>query len=248
MSTPVSQIPVLVFCGGKGIYVDASGCRLNKALVPIAGLPMASWVIRLYARHGFRRFFLAAGIQADRLSQALSHVPDKVFPSDLTWEVMETGPDATTWERLGACEDRLASAPVFSLAYCDALADIDLTAMLHTHEKNGTILSLAAVFQPTRFRLLGLRPPDPLVRGFAETPILRTDRINGGFYFTDRRLFAVGRGAARESNGSVSLEGAVLERLIKDRQVAAIPVNAPCFFLDGERDIEAMTGLAHRVV
>jgi glucose-1-phosphate cytidylyltransferase len=247
MNIRKDRVPVIILCGGKGIYVDASGQRRNKALVVVAGLPMVAHVMLLYAKHGFRRFLLSAGVQGTEFLEVLDGIRGRVFPGDLLYEIRQTGEHATTWPRVTAWEPQLADVPVFAICYCDSLADIDLTTALQAHLEHGKLLSLAAVFQPTRFRLIGLRPPDPTVRGFAEKPILRSDRINGGFYFAKPGLFDWGRKIAQSQATPVSLEGAVLESLVEARQVTSFVVDGEFRFLDGERDIDALARLAGRL-
>lgn len=239
-----SSIPVIILCGGRGVFVDTSGERRNKALVPVGGLPMVANVIRMYARYGYRQFLLSVGIQSAQLATTLEQVQRRAFPTDLTWEVLDTGAEAPTWPRIAAWEARLAGVSTFAITYCDSLVDMDLAAALLAHEKNKTVLSLTAVLQPSRFRFLGLRPPDPLVRGFAEKPILRTDRINGGFYFARATLFDWVRRRQWANVNSLSLEGFILEGLVKDRQASCYMEDGEFRFLDGERDIEPLARLA----
>ena len=241
------QVPIIILCGGTGLYVDGSGQRRNKALVPVDGLPMVAHVMRLYARFGFRKFLLTAGRQSESFPAALEEVRELAFPSDLSIELLSSGEDSPTWPRLTACEARLGKVEGFGIAYCDSLADIDLAAALDAHRTSGLALSLAAVFLPTRFRLLGLRPPDPLVRGFAEQPILRSDRINGGFYFAKPELFKLGRESVGSKEATAAFEGVILEKLVAAGQVASFLVNGEFRCLDGERDISPIAQLAKRL-
>ena len=247
MNIRIDQVPVIILCGGNGIYIDASGQRWNKGLVKIASLPMVAHVMRLYARAGFRRFLLSTGIQSGEFAGVLDSVRRQSFPNDLVYEIRETGEQSPTWPRIAAWEPQLKETTTFGIAYCDSIVDIELTSALQAHLKHGKILSLAAVFQPTRFRLLGLRPPDPVVRGFAEQPILRSDRINGGFYFAKPKLFDWARTIDQTQQDLLSLEGKVLEKLVEARQVASYFVDGEFRFLDSERDIEPLVRLSQRI-
>jgi glucose-1-phosphate cytidylyltransferase len=247
MNVRTDQVPVIILCGGKGIYVDASGQRRNKALVPIAGLPMVAHVMRLYVRHGFRRFLLSTGIQGPEFPRIVGGLRSRALPEGVAVELLETGEQTTTWPRIASWEPQLKGTAAFCISYCDVLADVDLAAALQEHLTHGKVLTLAAVFQPTRFRLLGLRPPDPVVRGFAEQPILRSDRINGGFYFAKPELFDRARDIPQAEQQALSLEGKVLETLVAARQVVTYFVDGEFRYLDAERDIEPMARLATRI-
>jgi len=52
---PVSEIPVVILCGGMGTRLrEASGDKLPKPLVDIGGRPVLWHIMKMYQAHGFR--------------------------------------------------------------------------------------------------------------------------------------------------------------------------------------------------
>lgn len=243
------DIPVVVLCGGRGVYVDGSGVRRVKPLVEIAGEPLVVHLLRHYADHGFGRFILSAGYQRAELAAALARLPGATAGAggaeiearlaDLPCriEVVDSGEAASTGDRIRACEGRLGAAPIFAATYSDSLSTVDLGAMAAAHLAHGKIATLLAARVPTRFRILGMRPGETIVRGFATKPVIRNDFINGGFYFFRREvlgpdLLGAGRG--------IVLEETVLDALAARGELIAFPFEGPWRFYDAERDAVAL--------
>ena len=257
MSHPVNEfagVPVVIFCGGNGIFIDGTGTRRNKSLVPVAQEPLVAHVIRIYLRVGFRTFVLAAGYQYEALLASLksgyASMPDATNPALLhatvdgvacSIRVVSTGEIAPTGERLKACMPYLKNQPWFCVTYSDTLSDVNLADMYRFHKHHGKVASLLAAQYPTRFRILGIRGGESEVRGFSKHPVLRGEPINGGFYFFSRRIFD---DHFLEGSGVV-LEDAVLDRLAAARELMAYPYVGAWQNLDAERDLVPLTGIAN---
>lgn len=245
MSRPdFAAIPVAILCGGRGIFIDESGRRINKALVRIAGRPLVAHVIRHYAAAGFRRFVLAAGDQADELRAALAASPETggtETGGELSVTVVETGADAMTGERLHRLIPQLGAPDWFCATYSDTVSDLDLASLIAAHHRHGRLATMVATQMPSRFRILGLRPGDTQVRGFLDKALIENDPINGGFYVFQGAVLSP-RYLGDPTPGLV-LETTVLERLVEDRQLEAWPYGGGWHFLDSERDIPAVTAL-----
>lgn len=249
----LDTVPVVVLCGGRGIYIDDSGRRLNKALVRIAGEAMVMHVLRGYLAAGFRRFVLAAGDPAAALEALLRdgyagrRRPDgalavTVDGKGATVRVVDTGADGATGDRLRAVRSDLGTAGRFCVTYSDTLCDVDLRAIFAAHQGHGRLATMLATQMPTRFRILGLRQNETLIRGFLEQPLIENDPINGGFYVFEDAVLGP-RYLGGDQPGLV-LETTVLERLVADRQLVAYPYRGAWHYLDSERDIPRVTEVA----
>jgi glucose-1-phosphate cytidylyltransferase len=109
------------------------------------------------------------------------------------------------------------------------------------HLREGRIATLVAARVPTRFRVLGLRDDESLVRGFASKSVIQKDFINGGFYCFLPKIFdADYLGVSPE----IVLEDAVLDKLARDRQLTAWTYEGPWQHLDSERDLGKLEALA----
>lgn len=261
----IGAIPVVILCGGQGIYLPGSSRRNNKALVEIDGEPMVVWVMRSYVAAGFRHFILAAGGCAPDLAPLFvrrypasvdSGLPGPTAQTDLRFQldgvvcrlaIRDTGAETATGERIRRVAADLATAPVFAVTYSDTLCDIDLAAMYAAHRQHGRLATMMATQAPTRFRILGLRPGDPLVRGFLENPLIENDPINGGFYLFQSALLGERYLGRPDPEGAGVLETTVLERLVEDRQLVAYPYGGAWHYLDSERDIPQVEAVARKL-
>lgn len=248
--TDISSIPVVILCGGKGIYVDDSGQKINKALVNINGQAMVTWVMRHYAAAGFRHFILASGMPCAQLAAVL---PSSTICHENEFEVqyaeatcrvriVPTLPQANTGDRINACRTHLSEASCFCVTYSDTLSDVNLVEELNFHQTNGQIATLIAASYPVRFRILGMRLGESLIRGFAQRPVIETAPINGGYYiFNSEILSERYLGATKEH---LVLENEVLEQLAADGKLRAYTHKGQWQNLDSERDLEALSAIA----
>jgi glucose-1-phosphate cytidylyltransferase len=247
-----AQVPVVILCGGLGIYIDDTGIRRNKALVAVDGEPMVIQVMRLYVRAGYRTFVLAAGYQSDILAAVLATAhssgadasdPDlfeiTINGAPCAVRVVRSADTATTGDRLLACRQYLEPFQWFCVTYSDTLSDVNLTDMQRFHCGHGKVATLMAAEYPTRFRILGIRLGETKVSGFAARPVLGMEPINGGFYFFSNHLFD-DRFLGSKPNNSV-LEDEPLERLASAQELMAFAHQGAWQNLDSERDLVPLT-------
>lgn len=240
----MKDVPVIILCGGRGIYVDGSGERILKALVPVTGEPMLFHVMARYLAAGAGRFLLCAGYQQDRLDRLLldrgaQALGDRTYSLSVLGRpcqisVVDTGVESPTGDRISRVAPLLGEASVFAVTYSDTLCNVSLSNVLEFHRRHGRLATLLAVRVPTRFRILGMRLGETQVRAFADSPVIRNDYINGGFYFFDRAV--LGPGYLGVGTGVV-LENSVLETLAASQQLQAYPYEGAWQYLDAERHI-----------
>jgi len=106
---------VVILCGGQGTRIRDVADDVPKPMIPIGGQPILWHIMRLYARHGFRRFVLCLGYKGWAIKRFFLDL--RLFENDFTvtthapgrvevhpprrgeeWHVTlaETGPDAMT--------------------------------------------------------------------------------------------------------------------------------------------------------
>jgi glucose-1-phosphate cytidylyltransferase len=76
----------------------------------------------------------------------------------------------------------------FFLTYGDAVADMDVDALLAAHRSHGKALTVSAVHPAGRFGEMNVE--DGVVTGFAEKPQMQKCYINGGFMVLRREFVA----------------------------------------------------------
>lgn len=256
MNPTFQTIPVAILCGGKGVVLDELGGRLNKALIPVNSMPLFWWVIAHYAACGAAEFVLAVGMQPERFRAALSGpcaaLPDAIEPDCYQVQIaghscrirlIETPTQASTAERLLACKPYLKAAERFALTYSDTLSDVDLDAELAFHQSSGRIATLVGTQYPVRFRILGMRQGETIVRAFAPRPVIEAAAINGGYYLFTPAIWNAEWGLTE----GVALENQPLERLAAAAQLAAYAHSGGWQHCDAERDLTGLDRLARQI-
>ena len=255
LTDDLAAAPVIILCGGTGVFIDDSGRRCNKALVRVSGQTMLSLVMKIYVKAGFRNFILAAGIQSDRIRAVIeadhngaAQTADRdlyaasVGEAQCRIRVVETPAGALTGDRIKQCARFVADHEWLCVTYSDTLAPLDVGDLVRFHRRHGRLATLVAVPYPVRFRILGIRLGESQLRGFADQPVLRAEPINGGFYVFQRQIFD--SRYLGHKDVKVVLEDDVLDRLAADQQLMTFRFDGGWQNLDSERDLKALSVIA----
>jgi glucose-1-phosphate cytidylyltransferase len=258
-SRPFIGTPVVVLCGGKGVLIgEQHNKRINKALISIDNKPLFYWVMLKYALHGATQFILVVGYQSKLFDNALIKLGGKVVVGvDKSYQltvagslcrisIVETPDDATTGARLLACKlelDALSVPENFAVAYSDTLSDADLGKQLEFHKRHGLIATLLSARLPVRFRILGVRPNEVLVRGFAVRPVIESARVNGGFYLFSSKFWQFSNTLSED----IPLENQPLEELAKKSQLACFEHDGFWQSCDSERDLDQLRTITRKL-
>ncbi len=258
-SNEFSEIPVIILCGGKGVMLDEeNNKRKNKALIQVNGKPLMYWVMQTYALHGASKFIISAGFQWEIFGESLEKTGAKkgegagsLYIMDLAGvscrvQLVKTREDASTGGRLIGCRDaltRFGEYKDFAVTYSDTLSDVDLEAEMKFHKKQDLIATMVAAKLPVRFRVLGIRSGEVLVRGFASRPVIEAASINGGYYIFKSTFWdQTGR-----IDDLVALENEPLEQLASSGQLAAYEHKGDWQTCDAERDLKTLEYIARKI-
>jgi len=245
----VSDIPVVIFCGGRGTRLKEETEVIPKPLVPIGDKPILWHIMKIYYAQGFRNFILLLGYKGSKIKEYFSNY--MLYTSDFTlspskngataryhtkpeekWHVtfVETGLDTQTGGRLKKAEKYIDS-PVFMLTYGDGVADVDLSKLLATHRSKKRLVTMSGVIPPGRFGEVLRKKGD--VIAFNEKPKRSDTLINGGFFAVDKRIF-------KELSGEQTLEFEkhVLPELAAKRELAVYAHEGYWQCMDTIRDME----------
>jgi NDP-sugar pyrophosphorylase family protein len=150
----------IILAGGKAERLGDAAGGLPKALVPVAGRPLAAWQIGLLQRAG-----------VDRVIISCSGGAGEEFASALGGLGMELAM-AEEPERLGrgggirfAAQERQESGDVLALNG-DELVDVDFTGLLESHRANGAAATITVARPKSPFGVVEL--DKDRVTGFAE--------------------------------------------------------------------------------
>lgn len=221
---------VVILAGGVGSRLSEETEVKPKPMVEIGGRPILWHIMKHYAFHDVREFYIALGYRGEiiksffmnyhHLSANLSidlasgrvEKQDDGSTDDWVIHLKNTGTQTNTGGRLKRLEPYLSDG-TFMVTYGDGVSDVNVQDLLKFHRQRGCIATVTAVRPPARFG--GLVFDGDLVSKFIEKPQIGEGWVNGGFLVFEPEIF-------RYLDGDdTSLEADALEQLSIDRQLAA---------------------------
>lgn len=208
----------LILVGGEGTRLRPLTETVPKAVMPLAGNPFLSYMIDWLARHGVDEIVLACGYRADVVRDVLGE-----GGSPRLRYVSEPEPRGTG----GAIKFAAAELEERFLALNgDVLTDLDLSALIRSHEQRGARASLGLypVDDATGYGLVKY-DRDGAVSEFLEKPeVPGPGEINAGTYVLERSVLDL-----IPDGEMVSIERDVFPRLIGEG-LHALPL--PGYWMD----------------
>jgi NDP-sugar pyrophosphorylase family protein len=158
-------VEAILLAGGKAERLGDAAAGRPKALVPIAGRPLAAYQVALLASAGVERMIVSCAAGQEEL-----------FESELAGlgpEIVSV-PESEPLGRGGgirlAVQAREESGPVYVLNG-DELIHADLAALLEAHRAHGGAATLTVARMPSGFGVVELEEDDR-ISGFEESPKL----------------------------------------------------------------------------
>ena len=201
---PLSDLDVVILCGGLGTRLREETEFKPKPMVEIGGRPMLWHIMKHYHQFGVRNFILCLGYKGDVIRDYFLNY--ELNNSDVAidfrdgsletlsngygedWRVVlaETGPDTQTGSRIKKAL-RYVRGNTFLATYGDGLSNVDLNALLAQHQSSNKLATVTAVHPSSRFGELAIA--GDTVSSFREKPQVADGWINGGFFAFERRSF-----------------------------------------------------------
>jgi mannose-1-phosphate guanylyltransferase len=190
----------LILAGGEGTRLRPLTLTRPKPAMTLVDRPFISYMVDWVARYGISDVLIACGFGSAAVRDALGDDPDALPRITFMEEPEPLGTAGPL--RLAADEGLLEER--FLVLNGDLLTDLDLAALIHSHENHRAAVTLAlhSVADPTSYGLVrrvdgpegpGAEPsrPDGEVVGFVEKPDpeqIDTDEVNAGAYVVERSV------------------------------------------------------------
>lgn len=220
----------LILCGGRGIRAWPATAEVPKPMLAIGDRPVLHHVMDIYALQGVKRFVLAAGYRRKAIERYAESMP-----AEWTVDVVDTGDDTDTGDRVRGCLDRMDET--FFLTYGDGLGDVDLDALVACHHEHGGDATVTVVPLPSQYGTLDVTADDR-VSAFREKPQLTDHLINAGFFVIERDSLGLADGP--------SLERDVLPAFSRRERLFVYRHNGFWRSMDTHKDIAELEQLATR--
>ena len=213
---------VVLLAGGFGTRLSEYTKKIPKPMVKVGGKPMLFHIMKLYAKYGYKDFYIALGYKGKVIRKFF----DKKF-YDWNINFVETGKNTMTGGRLKRMKKHIGSE-TFMMSYGDGLSDINLKKLLEFHRKNKKLATLTAVRPPARFGALKIKGKNVIY--FREKSKLDEGWINGGFFVFEPEFFELIKG------DNTYLEREPLEKATKKKQLSAYKYQGLWQCMDTKRD------------
>ncbi len=213
---------VILLAGGFGTRLSEYTKTIPKPMINICGKPMLFYIMKLYAKYGYKDFYVALGYRGKIIKKFFNK---KFFDWNINF--IETGKNTMTGGRLKRLKKYIGKE-TFMMTYGDGLSNVNLKKLFKFHKKNKKLVTLTAVRPPARFGALKLK--GQYVSYFKEKSKLDEGWINGGFFVMEPEFFKFIK------NDNTYLEREPLEKVTKKRQLAAFKHEGFWQCLDTKRD------------
>jgi glucose-1-phosphate cytidylyltransferase len=219
----------VILAGGLGTRLAEETSIRPKPMVEVGGRPILWHILKHYSRHGINEFVVCLGYRGyvikEYFANYFMHMSDITF--DLAknemeicqrhcepWRVtlIDTGEETQTGGRLRRVAKYIGDE-TFCFTYGDGVSDVDLTALIAFHRKQGRLATLTSVQPQGRFGALDIE--GGRITRFEEKPQGDGTWVNGGFFVLEPRVLSYIEGDA------TPWEREPLETLAREGQLSA---------------------------
>ena len=192
----------VILAGGLGTRISEESNVRPKPMIEIGGKPILWHIMKLYSAHGINDFVICCGYKGYLIKEYFANY--FLHTSDVTidlcnnqmsvhqnsaepWRVtlVDTGEDTMTGGRLKRVRHHLGDED-FCFTYGDGVGDVDISALVEFHKREGRLATVTATQPPGRFGSINL--DGTLVEGFQEKPQGDGAWINGGFFVLNPKV------------------------------------------------------------
>ena len=165
---------VVILAGGLGSRISEYTKTIPKPMIRINGKPLIYYIMKHYAKYGFKEFYIALGYKGEIIKKYFNK-------NSYGWKVnlINTGLKTMTGGRLKRL-NKFLNNETFMLTYGDGLSNVNLKKLIKFHKTNKKLATMTAVRPPARFGAIKFKGNK--VSYFKEKSKLNEGWINGGFF------------------------------------------------------------------
>ena len=217
---------VVILAGGFGTRMSEYTKTIPKPMVTIKGKPLIYYIMKHYAKYGYKNFYIALGYKG-------SVIKNYFKKNTFNWNIklIETGLKTMTGGRLKRLSKYLKDE-TFLMTYGDGISNVNIKKLIKFHKKNKKKFTLTAVRPPARFGALKIN--GKMVTYFKEKSKLDEGWINGGFFVIEPEFLKYIKG------NQTYLEKEPLEKVCKAKQLSAFKHSGFWQCVDTKRDLEKL--------
>jgi len=191
-------VKALILAGGLGTRLAEVTQTIPKPMVEIGGKPILWHIMKIYAHYGINDFVVLTGyrreviydyflnyrhfncdISIDMSSDSVEVLNHAAEPWKVT--LLDTGLHSMTGSRIKQAKRVLGDEP-FMLTYGDGVSDVNIDALLHSHQQSGRLATMTVVQPAGRFGIVEFDHTTGQAESFKEKAAGSQGWINGGFY------------------------------------------------------------------
>ena len=199
---------VVILAGGLGTRISEYTKTIPKPMIKVGGKPIIYHIMKWYAKHGFKDFYIALGYKGKIIKK---YFGKKFF--DWNINLIDTGKNTMTGGRIKRLTKYLGK-DTFMMTYGDGISNVNLKKLLKFHKKNKKLVTLTAVRPPARFGAIKVKGKN--VSYFKEKSNIDEGWINGGFFVMETKFLKFIK------NDKAYLEKEPLENLTKKKTTCCI--------------------------
>jgi glucose-1-phosphate cytidylyltransferase len=198
---------VVILAGGLGSRISEYTKTIPKPMIRINGKPLIYYIMKHYAKYGFKEFYIALGYKGEIIKKYFKK-------NSFGWKVnlVNTGLKTMTGGRLKRLK-KFLNDETFMLTYGDGLSNVDLKKLIKFHKNNKKLATMTAVRPPARFGAIKFKGNK--VSYFKEKSKLNEGWINGGFFVIEPNFLKLIK------SDKTILERGPLEKTSKNGQLVA---------------------------
>ncbi len=238
----------IILCGGMGTRLREETEYKPKPMVEIGGRPILWHIMKHYSYYGFNEFVLALGYKGDAIRDYFLNYYkyNRDFTVDLSsgdvkienegskdnWKVtlVETGDESMTGFRTKLA-GKYVNEDRFMLTYGDAVATVNIQALVEFHKRMDTIGTVTGVYPPSRFGDL-VTNGDMVARFKQQMKDIEAQQpINGGYFVFKKDFLNL-----IPDDSSADLEKKAMDTIVEQNQLSVYDHTGFWHSMDTYRD------------